>query len=119
MGRKKLTIELIKDIHYIWGQLESIEESAINTFIDSTKDILKIGSAFDMSGIPLNGRAKAIKAYGMVEALNLVAWITMLRKEGITLKRFLRDHKDVIERHRDSEYVRHCIIEKNIDVFNP
>lgn len=119
MEKIRLHIELIKDIHYVWDQLESIEQDATNTFIDSTKDILKIGGYFDVLGIPLNKRTKAIKALGMVEALNLIAWITTLRKQGVTLKKFLRDNKDVIEQYGDNEYIKRYIIERNIDVFYP
>jgi len=116
---KMFDIGLIKDIHFVWSELERVELDAIEAFTDSSKDLFKISFTMETLGFPDDSRFEAIRAFGMVQAVNLIAWITALRKEGITLKRFLREHRDFIKHYTNNEYVKRFIIEKNVDVFYP
>ena len=114
-----LDIDLIKDIHLVWSELEETEVDSVGTFLRGSKDIERVCLTMEMLQFFKDDRFDAIRAFGFLQAMNLVAWITSLRKEGVTLKRFLREHKDYIKRYADNEYVKRFIIEKNVDVFYP
>ena len=116
---KIVDIGLIKEIHYIWSELERIEVDSIEAFTYSSNDLFKICLTMETLGFPNDSRFEAIRAFGIVQALNLIAWITALRKEGITLKKFLRDNKSVIMQHENNEYVKHFILDGNVEVFYP
>jgi len=110
--------DLIADIIFIWDYLRDIEEDSFRTFHIVSKSIIKVCSIMDLMGIPCNEENRRIQRLGVLHAIRLIAFITQLRKQGVTLESFLRKYKDVIK-GIDNEYVRRYIITKYSDIIYP
>jgi len=109
---------LIVDIIFIWENLRDIEENAFNTFHRVSKSTVLVSNLLDLKGIPCNEENREIKRYGVLYAIQLISFITLLRQRGTTLEAFLREYRDII-REIDSEYVRRYIIGRYSDIICP
>jgi len=109
---------LIVDIIFIWEHLRDIEENAFSTFHRVSKSVVLVGNLLDLKGIPCNEENREIERYGVLYAIQLISFITLLRQEGTTLEAFLRKYRDII-RGIDSEYVRKYIIGRYSDILYP
>jgi len=115
---KKEFERLIIDIIFVWEHLRDIEENALSTFHRVSKSVVLVGNVLDLKGIPCNEESREIERYGVLYAIQLISFITLLRQKGITLEAFLRKHRDII-RGIDSEYIRRYVIGKYSDIIYP
>jgi len=109
--------DLIEDIVFIWEHLRDLERDAFDTFSKLNRSIQLVSRAFDSNGIPCNRITRAIERFGILQAIRLLSFITYLRKQGITLERFLQEKREII-RDSDSDFLRIFIIPKYRDILS-
>jgi len=104
------------DIVFLWENLREIEKDALETLSKLNKSIELVCEEFDSKGIPCNGVTMAIERLGALRTIRLLSCITYLRKQGVTLERFLRKHRDIIK-NADSSFLKRFIIPKYSDIL--
>jgi len=107
---------LIEDIIFLWEHLRGIERDALKTFSEFNRSVELVSREFDSNGIPCNRVTMAIERLGVLKAIRLLSWITYLRKQGVTLEKFLREYRDIIK-NADSDFLKIFIIPKYSDVL--